>query len=75
MTLEVIFPPEKEKLSYLEPDRFDRIVALHNWFDQQPEVGKTMSLASFERYGRKIALTRFPRMNKDVPARNLWAMA
>ena len=74
MTLEVIFPSEEEKLAYLEKDRFDRIVALHDWFDEQPEVGKTMSLASFERYGRKIAIAQSPFL-RNMPPKNLWAMA
>lgn len=74
MTLEVILPPEKDKLSYLDPENFDRIVALHDWFDAQPEVGKTMSLASFERYGRRIAVAQSPFLAK-MPPRNLWAMA
>ncbi len=74
MTLEVILPPEKDKFAYLDAENFDRIVALHDWFDAQPEVGKTMSLASFERYGRRIAVAQSPFL-ANMPPRTLWAMA
>lgn len=59
MTLEVILPGE-EGPYWVKDENFAAIVALHDWFDAQPEVGKTMSLAAVERYGRRIATAASP---------------
>jgi predicted RND superfamily exporter protein len=59
MTLEVILPGE-EGAYWVKDENFAAIVALHDWFDAQPEVGKTMSLAAVERYGRRIATAASP---------------
>jgi predicted RND superfamily exporter protein len=61
MTLEVILPGG-EKDYWIEPANYAPIVALHDWFDAQPEVGKTMSLVSVERYGRQIVTVMMPAM-------------
>ena len=63
MTLEVILPGG-EKDYWLEPENYAPLVALHDWFDAQPEVGKTMSLVSVERYGRQIVTVMMPAMAK-----------
>ncbi len=59
MTLDVILPGEADPY-WTQDENFAAIVALHDWFDRQPEVGKTMSLAGIERYGRRIATAVTP---------------
>jgi predicted RND superfamily exporter protein len=44
----------------VKDENFAAIATLHDWFDAQPEVGKTMSLAAAERYGRRIATAASP---------------
>ncbi len=60
MTLDVILPGEDDPNYWVKEENFAAIVALHDWFDAQPEVGKTMSLASIERYGRRVATSVAP---------------
>ena len=59
MTLEVILEGG-EGAYWVKDENFAAINALHDWFDAQPEVGKTMSLAAVERYGRRIATAASP---------------
>ncbi len=70
MTLEVIFEGG-EGAYWLKAENFAAIAALHDWFDAQPEVGKTMSLASVERYGRRIATAVMP-FAKNMPPQALF---
>ncbi len=71
MTFEVILPGGPEKMHWLEKENFERITALHDFFDAQPEVGKTMSLVSFERYGRQLLSVATPWL-KNVPPKLLY---
>ena len=67
MTLDVILEGGPDPHFWVKDQNFAAVVAIHDWFEQQPEVGKTMSLASLERYGRQIVRKAMPFLAQAKP--------
>lgn len=73
MTVEVILWGDADGY-WLKKDAYDRVVAVHDWFEAQgPQVGKVLSIKSFDEHVRLLLAEKMPFMAK-MPLEQLVAM-
>ena len=73
MTVEVILWGDDDGY-WLKPDAYKRVAAVHDWFDQQgPQVGKVLSLVSFDEHVRLLLKAKMPFL-AGAPLQQLVAM-